>query len=158
MRLRFFSLIIFMFFASCAYARGLAEDTLKPQKRNRFYGFPILFYLPETRFAIGGVGVYSFRFPNDSDRARPSFINPSFAVTQNKQVLLFLPFQLFPKNQLYSIYGELGYYKYNYFFYGIGNAQAPAFRERYAVDYPRIRITALRRGKKMYVGLRYWFE
>jgi outer membrane protein assembly factor BamA len=146
-----------MAFGACA--RGLDEDTLKPQKRNRFYGFPILFYLPETRFAIGGVGVYSFRFPNDSDRARPSFINPSFAVTQNKQILLFLPFQLFPKNQVYSIYGELGYYKYNYFFYGIGNENAPNFRERYAVDYPRIRITAQRRiSKNTYFGLRYWFE
>ncbi len=159
MRLRFFSLFVLMLLASSACARGLTADTLKSQKRNRFYGFPILFYLPETRFAIGGVGVYSFRFPNDSDRARPSFINPSFALTQNKQILLFLPFQLFPKNQVYSIYGELGYYKYNYFFYGIGNAQDPAFRERYAVDYPRVRITALRRtGKKLYAGLRYWFE
>jgi outer membrane protein assembly factor BamA len=138
---------------------SLSVDTTKKVKRNRFYGFPVLFYLPETRFGVGGAGIYSFRFKSDSTQARPSRINIGFAVTQNKQLLLYLPFQLFPKNGLYNLYGEIGWYRYNFFFFGVGNQQAADYTERYAVDFPRLRINALRRFKPgLYAGIRLWYE
>jgi hypothetical protein len=134
-------------------------DTPKKVKRNRFYGFPVFFYLPETRFGAGGAGIYSFRFRSDSTNARPSRLNIGFAVTQNRQLLLYLPYQLFPRNGEYNIYGEVGWYRYNFFFYGVGNEQAPDYVERYAVDFPRLRINALRRFKPgLYAGIRFWYE
>jgi Omp85 superfamily domain len=138
---------------------SLSVDTTKKVKRNRFYGFPVLFYLPETRFGVGGAGIYSFRFKSDSTQARPSRVNIGFAVTQNKQLLLYLPFQLFPQNGLYNMYGEIGWYRYNFFFFGVGNEQAPDYQERYAVDFPRVRLSALRRvSPGLYAGVRWWFE
>jgi outer membrane protein assembly factor BamA len=86
-------------------------------------------------------------------------VNLGFAVTQEKQLLLYLPFQLFPQNGNYNFYGEVGWYRYNFFFFGIGNNQAADFRERYAVDFPRLRINALRRIRPgLYAGIRWWYE
>jgi outer membrane protein assembly factor BamA len=138
---------------------SVPAEPVKKVKRNRFYGFPVFFYLPETRFGIGGAGIYSFRFKNDSNNARPSRVNIGFAVTQNRQLLLYLPYQLFPQNGKFNIYGEAGWYRYNFFFFGVGNEQAPDFRERYAVDFPRLRVNALRRFRPgLYAGVRLWYE
>lgn len=132
---------------------------VKPVKRNRFYGFPVFFYLPETRFGIGGAGIYSFRFRKDSTNARPSRVNIGFAVTQNRQLLLYLPFQLFPNNGQYNFYGEVGWFRYNFFYFGTGNNQLPDYRERYAVDFPRVRLSGLYRIRPgLYTGLRWWYE
>lgn len=140
-------------------ADSLSVDTVKKIKRNRFYGFPVFFYLPETRFGAGGAGIYSFRFKSNSTNARPSRVNFGFAVTQNRQLLLYFPYQLFPQNGNYNIYGEIGWYRYNFYFFGVGNEQAPDYSEKYAVDFPRIRINALRRLKQgLYAGVRLWYE
>ncbi|MCA6363387.1 MAG: BamA/TamA family outer membrane protein [Bacteroidetes bacterium] len=118
-----------------------------------------MYYTPETRFSIGAAGIYAFRFRSDSSNARPSRINFGLAVTQNRQLLVYLPFQLFPQNGRFTIYGEAGWYRYNYYFFGVGNTQPQDYRERYAVDYPRFRINALRKlGKGFYAGFRYWYE
>jgi outer membrane protein assembly factor BamA len=139
-------------------ATNSKQDSIKI-KRNRIYAFPVLFYSPETRFGGGVAGIYAFRFRSDSNSARPSRINIGFAATLNRQLLLYFPFQLFPKNGLYTIYGEAGWYRYNYYFFGTGNNQLPDYSERYAVDYPRLRVNALRRvAPGVYAGFRWWFE
>jgi hypothetical protein len=155
-------LLFFCFIAAGTYARNndsLNNGAEKKTVRNRFYGFPVLYYTPETRFSIGAAGIYAFRFKKDSSNARPSRINFGLAVTQNRQLLVYLPFQLFPQNGRFTIYGEAGWYRYNYFFFGVGNSQPQDYSERYAVDYPRFRFNALRKLKKgFYAGLRYWYE
>ncbi|MGL5890182.1 MAG: hypothetical protein ACRC3B_09870, partial [Bacteroidia bacterium] len=139
-------------------ARSNRQDSVNA-KRNRIYAFPVLFYSPETRFGAGVAGIYSFRFRSDSNNARPSRINIGFAATLNRQLLFYFPFQLFPQNGLYNIYGEAGWYRYNYYFFGTGNDQLPDYRERYAVDYPRLRVNALRRfAPGLYAGFRWWLE
>lgn len=87
------------------------------------------------------------------------------AYTQNKQLLFYIPFQIFYKNNLYFANGELGYYRYNYYFFGIGQRNVPA--ELYGVNFPRVRINVFRRltkvdpgkpGRGLYAGLRYQYE
>ena len=81
------------------------------------------------------------------------------AYTLQKQLLLYFPFTLFVNNSDYYSYGEVGYYRYVYQFFGIGNTVDPDFKEAYSVNFPRIRLTALKRvHPKWYLGLRYWFE
>jgi outer membrane protein assembly factor BamA len=59
---------------------------------------------------------------------------------------------------LYNIYGELSYYRFNYYFFGIGNNPAPD-KENYGVTFPRLRLTTLRRiTKNLYGGIRYNFD
>jgi hypothetical protein len=155
------SLIIFAIFICCVY-RSLAVnplDSVPSKKRHLITGFPIVFYTPETRFGFGAAGIFVFNFKKDSAMARRSSINLGFTYTQNNQVLFYLPYTLFIKNRSYQIYGELAYNKYNYNFYGVGNEQAANFVERYGVEFPRLRVTALKKVvKNFYAGLRYAYD
>ena len=127
--------------------------------RNSLYALPVLFYTPETGLGFGVAGVYAFHLRNDSLSARPSSVQMVAAYTLQKQLLVYFPYTLFLKNGDYYSYGELGYYRYVYQFFGIGNKVDPNFEEAYSVNFPRIRITALKRvSPAVYVGFRYWFE
>ncbi len=134
-------------------------DSLIPKKRYKISGFPVLFYTPETRFGFGVAGICTFNFKKDSLRAAASSFNLGFAYTQNNQVLCCLPYFLFFKNRTYQLYGEVGYNKYTYNFYGVGNDIPKDYVEKYGVEFPRLRITALKKiGKHFYAGPRYAFD
>lgn len=138
---------------------GQADADTTTVSRNNFFGVPVVFTSPETSWSFGGLGTYTFRFKGEQARARPSQISVATAYTLNKQILFYIPFRLYWKNERYLTYGELGYYKYNYFFHGIGNRQDPQYEELYDVNYPRIRWNALYRlHPKTYVGLRYQWD
>ncbi len=144
---------------ACAAPVFSQTDSLKPKKRYKINGLPILFYTPETRFGIGAAGVCTFNFKKDSINAARSSFNLGFSYTQNKQVLFSLPYYLFFKNRTYQLYGELGYNRYTYNFYGVGNDQPKNYVEKYGVEYPRVRVTALKKlSKHFFAGLRYAFD
>lgn len=159
----------------CSSLRLLAAQPADSVKRaTSLFPFPIVYYTPETRLAYGLVLSATFRFRRDyqfvrrdsarsptvlppPDRPRPSNIQLIAAYTQNRQVVLFVPFQVFYDQNRYYIYGEAGYYRYNYNFYGLGQREVPV--ENYGVNYPRIRLNALRRIRPhLYAGLRYEYE
>ncbi|TGE25244.1 hypothetical protein E5K00_08655 [Hymenobacter aquaticus] len=125
---------------------------------------PLVYYTPETRLAYGAALTATLRFRRDAAYAdaRPSQLTLGAAYTQNRQLLLYLPFQLFYARNTYYAYGEVGYYRYNYYFYGLG--QREVSRELYGVNFPRVRLNAFRRvlpglpRGKLYAGLRYQYE
>ncbi len=129
------------------------------ERSNSPYGLPVVFYTPETSLGFGVAGVYAFNFKKDSLTARPSSVQLVAAYTLQKQLLLYFPFTIFVNNGDYYTYGEVGYYRYVYQFFGIGNQATSEMEEAYSVNFPRIRLTALQRvHPKWYVGLRYWYE
>ncbi len=134
-------------------------DTSKPFiRKSSFVVLPLVFYSPETRIGGGAAALYAFRFRNQPDSARPSQIQLGGAYTQENQILSYLPFQLFFKNSEYNIYGELGYYRYFFYFYGVGN-DISGERERYSVNFPRVRLNALKLVyPSLYLGVRYAFD
>lgn len=149
-------LLVLMGSISSCYTQ---TDSLIPKKRHKISGFPVLFYTPETRFGFGAAGICTFNFKGDSARAAASSFNLGFAYTQNNQVLCYLPYALFFKNRTYQLYGEIGYNKYTYNFYGVGNDQPKDYVEKYGVEFPRLRITALKKiSKHFYIGPRYAFD
>lgn len=130
-----------------------AQDT---DKRVRFFPFPVVYYAPETRFVFGVGGNVTFRFKKDL-AAKPSTLTFGAAYSQNKQLLLYAPFQIFFDSNKYYFFGEVGYYKYSYNFYGTGINEVPA--ELYSVNFPRIKLNATRLvAPHVYLGLRYQFE
>ena len=139
---------------------GISQtDSVKPKKRYTISGFPVLFYTPETRFGFGAAGICTFNFKKDSINATRSSFNLGFAYTQNKQILFYLPYFLFFKNRTYQLYGELGHNKYFYNFYGVGNDQPKDFVEVYGVEFPRLRVTGLKKlADHFYGGLRYAYD
>lgn len=128
-------------------------------KRYKIIGLPLFFYVPETKFGGGGAGLITFKFKKDSVNTRPSSVQFGVAFTQLKQTLIYLPYQLWLKNEKYNVFGEVGYYRYNFFFWGIGNKQPFDRQELYDVQFPRFKFNALKRVAPFtYVGIKYNFD
>lgn len=138
-------------------------DTVLP-KRVAVFPLPLVYYTPETRLAFGAAATATVRFRRDAgdSTARPSQLTFGVAYTQNRQLLVYLPFQVFYDHNRYYAYGEAGYYRYSYYFFGVGERGVP--KELYQVNFPRIRLNAFRRivpdwrHGKLYAGLRYQLE
>ncbi|MBI1228085.1 MAG: BamA/TamA family outer membrane protein [Bacteroidetes bacterium] len=128
-------------------------------RKSSFIPIPIVYYTPETRWAGGIAALYAFRTRGQAEEARPSQITLGFAYTQEQQLLLYLPFQLFSKDETWQANGELGYYRYVYQFFGNGNETRKESEESYDVNYPRLRLNLLRLvAPHHYLGLRYWWD
>lgn len=120
---------------------------------------PVLYYTPETRLAAGGAILSAFHLRGQSNKQRPSQVQCGLIYTQNKQLLFYLPFQFFSKQERFQFYGELGYYQYVYQLYGIGNETADDTNEFYDADFPRLRINGLMQFRpNWYAGVRYAWD
>lgn len=118
---------------------------------------PVVFRLPETRWGAGAAITSTFSFARDSSWSKPSQLSFGVTYTQNKQVLVFLPFNIFANNNRYYFNGDTGWFRFNFYYYGIGEKQVS--REIYDVDFPRIRLLAAKAiSKTTYLGLRYQYE
>lgn len=119
---------------------------------------PVVFYTPETNLGIGAALIRNF-YPEAEAGPRPSQLQLGGAYTFNKQLLFFLSYQLFLREGRREIFGELGYYDYIYFYYGIGNETQQALEETYAVKFPRFRINFLEEVFPNFrAGLSYKFD
>ena len=163
--------MLFTTLFAALFVTNPADSVLKPFS---LLPLPLVYYTPETRLAYGVAATATFRFKRDiaafkadslrdvNTLVRPSQITLGFAYTQNKQLLFYLPFQIFYDRDKYYLNGEAGYYRYSYYFFGVGQREVP--RELYGVNFPRIRINAFRRVAqalpqgKLYVGVRYQYE
>ncbi len=152
---RFLLLLVGAFVLGSAQASVPTDTTRKAS----LIPLPLVFFTPETNWGFGAAAVYSFNFKADSLGSRPSQLQLGFAYTLRDQILAYLPFQLFVRNDRYKFYGELGYYRYVYEFYGIGNENLLDEGELYSVNFPRVRLNALQQVKpNLFVGLRYWLD
>lgn len=133
------------------------KDTTSLFREKQIIALPVVFRFPETRWGAGVAGTATFSFARDSVGANPSQVSFGATFTQNKQLLLFLPFTLFLKNNQWYIFNDSGWYRYNYFFYGIGENRGP--KEVFEVDFPRVRLTgAWGIRPRTYIGLRINYE
>ncbi len=145
-------LLSLLLFIKLLYAQS---DSLS---RPGLLALPIVFYSPDTRWGFGASGILTFH-TNPKAPGKRSGITFGGAYTQLKQVLFYAPFQLYFQQDRWWLYGELGYYRYVYNFFGIGNEAPPDYLEKYDATYPRVRFSALRKvGSHGYLGLRYAFD
>jgi len=147
-------LLLFLFIGTFTF-RNSAQNSPDKEGSNTFVPLPVIFYTPETRWGFGAAGFYSWRFKDESFESRPSNFQLGGAYTLEDQVLLYLPFQLWWDEEGYSFFGELGWYRYNYFFFGVGNGVPSDFEELYGVEYPRLRLNLIKRVyDRFYLGIR----
>ncbi|MCB0480325.1 MAG: BamA/TamA family outer membrane protein [Flavobacteriales bacterium] len=117
-------------------------------KDRSWFATPIVYYTPETRWAFGAAAVGFFKF-NKSDSLSPmSTTGISFAYTNNDQILFSIPFRLYFKQDMFRISGEVDFYKFPYFYAGVGNQNPPDFKENYTASFPRLSATFLQKIKK----------
>ena len=121
------------------------DDTTEVKKKVKVLALPGAFSSPETSLGFGLVGLATFRLKGESDTTQASQINIGAAYTLLDQYLLFIPFQLFWKEEKYKLYGELGYYKFYFLFHGIGSDHLGENEEAFDVLFPRVRINFLKR-------------
>ncbi len=162
--LLFTSLLLFLLFSSEALQAQFGQDSsrlrpgLSKDKNLRLLVLPGISFTPETNWYFGLGGIAYFRMSKDST-TRPSDVRFTLAYTLNKQVIAYLPFQLWTKENNYHIFGQIAFYRYPYFFRGIGNDNPSYTYENYTASFPRIRIAATKRlGKAFYTGPVYWFQ
>lgn len=132
------------------------KDSLR--QKAKIIGLPILYYQPETRLAGGVAGFLSFKTnPYQLDSLNLSQISLGFAYTQEKQILSYASFDVWFDKNKYNLNGEIGYYKYFYYFHGIGNGTR--FEESYNVNFPRLRLNLERKlVGKIYGGIKYVYD
>lgn len=174
MFVRFLGIITFVLFFNFAFANDfpinneIPKDSVEKKSRN-FAVLPLVFFTPETSWAFGLGGTYSFRFKDEPQTSRPSQFVTGLSYTLENQILSYLSFQLFKNDEKYKIYGEVGYYRYFFYFYGVGNDEDvifdeendrfTAYREPYDVIFPRVKLNALREVyPNLYVGFQSWFD
>jgi outer membrane protein assembly factor BamA len=147
-------MIALFFFLGLLVMQGFSQEA--DSSSTTFVPLPVVFLTPETSWGFGAFAFLSWRFEDESKDSRPSQIQLGGAYTLEDQILAYLPFQLWWNEERYSVFGELGWYRYNYFFFGIGNDQPQDFQELYGVDYPRIRLTAMKEvSQDFYIGGRF---
>jgi outer membrane protein assembly factor BamA len=143
-----FVIILLFQSVSCSAQSTRRDSTL------RFFGVPLLFYTPDTRWGVGAAGILTF--PTRPLRSSVTF---NFSYTQNRQILIFLPFSWFGNQNRWRAYGELGWYRYLYQYFGIGNRVPNDYIETYTARFPRIRITAAKRLKAPNsLGIRFFLD
>ncbi len=137
---------------------AIRERLYDDDTRVKFFAVPLLYRTPETNWVFGAGGLTYFKVHDDTV-TRISNIRTSIAYTLNKQWLFWMPFDVFLFENKYRLTGQLAFYRYPYFFTGIGNNQPEDYIENYTAEFPRFRLTALKRfGDNLYSGPRYWYQ
>ncbi|WP_304236751.1 BamA/TamA family outer membrane protein [Jiulongibacter sediminis] len=132
-------------------------DSIPLIRDKSLIALPVVFRFPETGWGGGVAATSSWSWGKDSSWAKPSQASVGLTYTQNKQILAFLPFQVFFANNKYYLNADIGWFKYNFFYYGVGENRVP--EERYDVRFPRVKILASRQlNENIYAGLRINFE
>lgn len=127
--------------------------------KNQILAYPVVFYLPETRWGFGAAGVYSFRFKNEPAESNPSQIQLIASYTQNKQILFIMPFELYRNNNIWKIKGELTYFRYQFNAYGVGIQSLAENKEVYKANAPKLRLDLLKRfHERTFIGVRMAFD
>jgi hypothetical protein len=133
---------------------GQSQSAVARDSSVRFFGVPLVFYTPDTYWGAGAAGIVTF--PGVPLRSSITF---SLAYTQRRQFLIYFPYQWFGAGGRWRAYGEVGWYRYLYQFFGIGNEVPNDFLEVYTAQYPRLRVTAARKiNAHQLVGLRWFFD
>tara|TARA_B100000508_G_scaffold141097_1_gene147078 strand:- start:186746 stop:187816 length:1071 start_codon:yes stop_codon:yes gene_type:complete len=134
---------------------GQEKDTTS--YKPKIVGIPILFYGPETSLGFGAAGFFTFKLPPQDSLVRPSQINLGAAYTLEKQILTYASYDLWTKNNEFNLSGEVGYYRYFYDFWGVGDE--PRIQERYNLIFPRLRFEGVYKVyDNLYAGLKYTFD
>ncbi|MBR9923049.1 MAG: BamA/TamA family outer membrane protein [Bacteroidetes bacterium] len=135
------------------------DSTETAEKSVRLFALPLAFYNPETRFGFGAAGVAAFNFKKSLASDRASQVQLGFAYTLNKQLLFYLPYQIFTPGERFTFSGEIGYYKYFFYYYGNGHEAIDNPEETYNVNFPRFRFRGLYQAyQRNFVGLQYWYD
>jgi outer membrane protein assembly factor BamA len=150
--LLYYFLIIHVLYAS-------PTDSVKHSRNKKVQAkfIPVISYAPETRFLGGVGGLITFQMCHEDTMTHHSLIEAFVAYTQNNQDYIYVPYQLYTWHNNYYFEGEIDYYNYSYYYWGIGTDRVP--KELYNVRFPRISMNGYRKVlPHFYAGVDYYYE
>ena len=154
-----FLVLIAMMSPLSARAQKRTKKVRDSTKNFQLTALPVLFFLPETGLGFGGLGLSTFRLKGEPKESRPSSVQLGLTFTSKKQLLFFMPFEIYSDNEKWRFIGELGYYQYFYNYYGRGVNSQEEDLETYDADFPRLRFSALREVfPGISIGMGYEFD
>jgi hypothetical protein len=146
---------ILSFLCSAQTENKTKGDSIKYSPK--IIGLPVLFYSPETRLGFGAAGFFSFKFNGHDTLSRPSQINFGGAYTQEKQLLTYAEFDLWVRSNKFNLNGEVGYYRFFYYFWGVGEETRQ--EESFNVNFPRVRFEGYYELKNaFFIGPKYTYD
>ena len=143
------------------WGRAQAENPPRPSARSEFIVFPVVYWTPETRWAGGVAGQWSFFIGKSTPQTRPSAIQFSGYYTQNKQVLFTAKPEVYFGDEGFITSGILEISRFPSYFYGIGPDTPAASKEAYTPLQTILDEQVLLRivpGKRIYLGLDLVYE
>jgi outer membrane protein assembly factor BamA len=150
------SLALACFFAGPLEAfPQLEEKASNPaaEKSSGLLFLPVIFYTPETKWALGGGGMYYFQASRDKSIKRPCNISGIVIYSQRKQLSLELnPDFYFERG--YHVQARVSYSDFPDKFYGIGKATRQEAEEDYTSRNVKFSLEVL---KEVYPALNAGF-
>tara|TARA_R110002072_G_scaffold111853_4_gene240343 strand:+ start:29200 stop:30483 length:1284 start_codon:yes stop_codon:yes gene_type:complete len=156
--MKYFALV-FLLFLVCSIPDGLArQDKDSINSKLTVVVLPIVYFTPETSWVFGAGTVANFKLGQASETYE-SQIATGIAYSLYDQILTFSNWRIYTDENKNLFLGEVGWYRYVFFFYGIGPNVEEANRESYNAILPRFRFSYARQIKpNINLGLRYTFD
>jgi outer membrane protein assembly factor BamA len=137
------------------------SDTLNDEKSGIFV-LPLLYYTPDTRWAMGGAGVYYFKICSmtpEEHETRVSNVQFLADYTQNRQLDIWGQWNIFTRNENYLFKGETRFRNFPDRFYGVGNRTVKENEEKYEYNLLSFKTLALKKiYPAVFAGVDYHFE
>jgi len=136
--------------------KTILTDSIPSDSTKVFKALPVVYYTPETGFALEAFAYYSFKLKNAERASNARF----FATyTQMKQYMFILPVQLYTNSERYFINSNNDFRYFPEFFYGLGNETKEKERTRYEFKAFQTQNKILRKMKsKSYAGINIQYQ
>ncbi len=133
------------------------NDSIRTEKKLRIIPLPALFYTPETRLGFGALTTGVFNL-GDGSTTRNSNVQLLAAYTLERQTILQSSHTIFSRGEKFIFDGELNYFDFPIFYYGIGNDTNDDFEEDLTYQLVEFRERVVRKvSNNLFVGLQYRF-
>ena len=142
--MRLSGLALLALLAAPAAAAQTADSTAPPRRRVRLFGYPYVFYSPETEFALGVGGIGYFRAGADT-ALRPSKVLLSAYYTANQQYKVTLAHDLYADSNRTVAAADVSFGHFVDKFYGTGGAAPDTGNPAYILDLTSIELAFARR-------------
>lgn len=135
------------------------QDSSSSDKGVKIFPIPIAFYTPETGLGLGAGVTSVIETPDGNFSPRKSQLTFGAAYTTLKQVLVYLPFNLYLADQKIYTTGELGYFDYTFRYFGMVDGTTPDDPEFYRAKFPRLRLnTYYQVNDGLFIGTRWVYD
>jgi len=154
------SILVILTFGLALSGRAVDEEKAEKKKLGSVI-IPVVFYMPETKWAFGAGGLLTYRPEQSAAQERPSSVGFYVIYTQLKQFSTEFEPEIYLAHEKYMIKGLLTLEKFPDKFWGIGPDTPDEAEEDYTPRTYSIRMSFQKKlfpGKKIYAGAQYQFE